>query len=448
MTGLGGKKPAGRSDPSSRRLIRENLAKESSNDPTKNKGNNDVSEDFGNIKKPLKKCISENEEKWVLLEKVAFPLPTPWNKRYIRVAQALVEKTQPVILSRQLSGPQVKAPGGGPAQGRWGRGEGLSKRGQHGHGRQIGYGTTTNFLIDSHNLTGYAQVVDELQGNTVNTVYSYGTNRISEDLYNGTSWNLSYYGYDGQGSVRYMTNSSGTITNTYDYDAFGTLINQTHVGTATPSEFLYDGEQGDSNTNFYNLRARWMNPGIGRFQTMDMEEGDQENPLTPHKYIFCSNNPVDEIDPSGNEDLEITPTINVITVRIPQGFVVSCDPIKISFFDKYYPIIKSEIADPNSINPLFLTALGAVESANINGQWGLGSDILNYYQLWGFKIHNKLIKFRSVDSSNASLSKHWGPRFQGPSDINSFVNKLDPSFPNSKPYPNYNWENPNGHKKT
>jgi hypothetical protein len=70
--------------PASRRLIWANLAKESSNDPTKNKGNNDASEGFGNIKKPLKKRISKNEEKWVLLEKVAFLLSTLWNKRSIR----------------------------------------------------------------------------------------------------------------------------------------------------------------------------------------------------------------------------------------------------------------------------------------------------------------------------------------------------------------------------
>ncbi len=42
------------------------------------------------------------------MEKVAFPLTTLWNKWSIRAAQALVEKTKPIILSPQLSGPQVK----------------------------------------------------------------------------------------------------------------------------------------------------------------------------------------------------------------------------------------------------------------------------------------------------------------------------------------------------
>ena len=116
-------------NPASRKLIRENLLEDpSAGSPTepahpnqgprlvtsaqghaKNKGNNDGSEDFGNIKKPLKKRISKNEEKRGLLEDVAFPLTRLWNKRTIQEAQALVEKALPVILSRQMKGPQVKA---------------------------------------------------------------------------------------------------------------------------------------------------------------------------------------------------------------------------------------------------------------------------------------------------------------------------------------------------
>ncbi len=166
---------------------------------------------------------------------------------------------------------------------------------------------TTSYLVDSTNPTGYAQVLEENQGSGVNLVYTYGTSRISEDQYNGASWMLSYYGYDGQGSVRYLTDSTGTITDTYDYDAFGTLINQTHLGTPTPNEFFYDAEQLDPNTGFVNLRARWMNPGIGRFQTMDSFEGDQEDPPSLHKYYFTSNNPINEVDPTGHDSKDYWP---------------------------------------------------------------------------------------------------------------------------------------------
>ena len=41
-------------------------------------------------------------------------------------------------------------------------------------------GVTTNYLVDTQNPTGYAQVVDELQNGTVTRTYSYGLERISE----------------------------------------------------------------------------------------------------------------------------------------------------------------------------------------------------------------------------------------------------------------------------
>jgi uncharacterized protein RhaS with RHS repeats len=50
------------------------------------------------------------------------------------------------------------------------------------------------------------------------------------------------------------------VTDTYDYDAFGNKINST--GT-TPNNYLYRGEQFDSDLSMYYLRARYYNPLTG-----------------------------------------------------------------------------------------------------------------------------------------------------------------------------------------
>ena len=84
-----------------------------------------------------------------------------------------------------------------------------------------------------------------------------------KDLRSGTN----YYHYDGLGSTRALSNNSGVITDTYIYDAFGELLNQTGD---TENNYLYTGEQYDPNLGFYYLRARYMNPGIGRFISMDL----------------------------------------------------------------------------------------------------------------------------------------------------------------------------------
>ncbi len=88
---------------------------------------------------------------------------------------------------------------------------------------------------------------------------------------------------------------------TYDYDAFGNLIHST--GT-TPNNYLFAGEQFDPDLHLYYNRARYLNTSTGRFWTMDPFEGDFQDPMSLHKYLYGSANPVSRIDPSGNVGLE------------------------------------------------------------------------------------------------------------------------------------------------
>ena len=94
---------------------------------------------------------------------------------------------------------------------------------------------------------------------------------------------------------------SGTVpgaTVTYDYDAFGNKINST--GT-TPNNYLYRGEQWDSDLGLYYLRARYYNPTTGRFMSRDPEEGNPFDPKTLHKYLYAGGDPVNLKDPTGKD---------------------------------------------------------------------------------------------------------------------------------------------------
>jgi len=51
--------------------------------------------------------------------------------------------------------------------------------------------------------------------------------------------------------------------------------------------------------------ARWMDPNTGRFQTMDPYEGDQESPQTLHRYAYAGDDPVNKIDPRGEDAVDI-----------------------------------------------------------------------------------------------------------------------------------------------
>jgi hypothetical protein len=64
------------------------------------------------------------------------------------------------------------------------------------------------------------------------------------------------------------------------------------------------------------LRARLYNVNTGRFQTMDTYEGNNEDPLSLHKYLYCHGNPVMNTDPSGHK-------VYVATRPLNMGFVLS-----------------------------------------------------------------------------------------------------------------------------
>jgi RHS repeat-associated protein len=97
--------------------------------------------------------------------------------------------------------------------------------------------------------------------------------------------------------VRYPANSSGTVTDTYEYDAFG---NQVYRSSSTPNNYMYRGEQYDPDLGLYYLRARYFNPLTGRLMSRDPLDGMPLDPATLHTYEYANGDPVDVADPTGN----------------------------------------------------------------------------------------------------------------------------------------------------
>jgi hypothetical protein len=46
--------------------------------------------------------------------------------------------------------------------------------------------------------------------------YTYGLQWISENQVISSVWTPSFYGYDGFGNVRQLTNAAGAVTDTYE----------------------------------------------------------------------------------------------------------------------------------------------------------------------------------------------------------------------------------------
>jgi RHS repeat-associated protein len=158
-------------------------------------------------------------------------------------------------------------------------------------------GDITRFIVDPYDLSGLPQVIAEQDGiGTTVASYVYGNDLLT--LRQDTA-NL-YYHYDGLGSTRLLTDQDGSITDTYDYDAFGTLINSSG---ATTQSYLFTGEQLDPGLGLYYLRSRYMDPTLGRFISLDSFPGSVYLPASLHKYNYAHNNPVNMLDPTGQYSL-------------------------------------------------------------------------------------------------------------------------------------------------
>ncbi|WP_417532048.1 putative Ig domain-containing protein [Marinobacter lipolyticus] len=152
-------------------------------------------------------------------------------------------------------------------------------------------GITTHYVVDSNR--DYAQVLAEVTNGTIEVSYTYGDDLVSQTRA-GTP---SYYLYDGHGSTRALANASGSLTDIYDYDAFGVLLNSSGD---TENAYRYTGEQLDPSLDQYYLRARYYDHGAGRFTQMDTWMGNNHDPVTLHKYLYANADPVTYTDPTGN----------------------------------------------------------------------------------------------------------------------------------------------------
>jgi RHS repeat-associated protein len=186
-------------------------------------------------------------------------------------------------------------------------------------------GVTTGFLVDDRNPTGYAQVLEEVVGGAVERSYAYGLKLVSQKQASG----VSFYGFDGHGSVRYLTDASGNVTDAYTYEGFGNLIHSTET---TTNAYLYAGEQIDPNTRLYYLRARHLNPNLGQFTARDSFPGDQDDPLTIHPYAYVKSNPLNAHDPTGNTTLpDVVTAMAIRDILVRQHIQLLWEATKFTF---------------------------------------------------------------------------------------------------------------------
>ena len=149
----------------------------------------------------------------------------------------------------------------------------------------VAYTTDTDGNQNSQNLIG-------TEGNVLAT-----------ERFKGDDTQYYLYNKDIQGSTSSLVKEDGSADATYQYTDFGETTIQ--GDDQAKNEVCYTGGIYDQSTGLYYLNARYYNPEDGRFMTEDTYRGDTTKSETGHLYVYCANNPVNYVDPSGHIAVKI-----------------------------------------------------------------------------------------------------------------------------------------------
>ena len=114
----------------------------------------------------------------------------------------------------------------------------------------------------------------------------------------GAGEDPEWYLADRLGSVRQIVDGAGTILDEISYDSFGGILSE--ANPAQGDRFKFTGREFSPELGIYYYRARWYDPGSGRFISQDpigFSAGDV------NLYRYVGNAPGDATDPEGLEQV-------------------------------------------------------------------------------------------------------------------------------------------------
>ena len=154
---------------------------------------------------------------------------------------------------------------------------------------------TTNYYYQD-GVVSY--ITDGENSQTSQNLIGTDGNILATQRYGSDHTDYLLYNKDIQGSSTSLVKENGSADATYQYTDFGeTTINGDNK---VENEVCYTGGIYDQSTGLYYLNARYYNPEDGRFVTEDTYRGETNEPDTQNLYVYCADNPVNYVDPSGH----------------------------------------------------------------------------------------------------------------------------------------------------
>jgi RHS repeat-associated protein len=149
-------------------------------------------------------------------------------------------------------------------------------------------GSTTTTFVRAGDVNG-GLILNEKQGSATTASYTYGNGLLAKGS--------ESYLFDGQGSTRQVTDTSGAVTSSSTSDGFGNTV----ASTGTKPEYSYNAQSGyrdDGDAGLIHIAARYYDAQVGLFITRDTF-------LDQKPYQYCEHDPINYNDPSGHEPFTI-----------------------------------------------------------------------------------------------------------------------------------------------
>ncbi len=112
------------------------------------------------------------------------------------------------------------------------------------------------------------------------------------------------YVLDGQGSPIAVIGSDGTTVATYRYDPYGTITSSDEYYLGQTNILRFAGGVYDSGSRYTKFGQRWYNAAHGRFTQQD-SLSFIGNPANGNRYAYAGDNPIGNIDPTGQDSESI-----------------------------------------------------------------------------------------------------------------------------------------------
>ncbi|GIV21765.1 MAG: hypothetical protein KatS3mg023_3516 [Armatimonadota bacterium] len=121
------------------------------------------------------------------------------------------------------------------------------------------------------------------------------------------------------GTTRATVDGSQAVTSTLTTEAFGTPVAQ-WGNSANPYRFAGAwGYRDGGDAGLLSIGARWYDPAVGRWTSADKWLGNIYRPLSLNRYLYCEDDPVNAVDPSGRVYVDINLSINIGIFQIGIG---------------------------------------------------------------------------------------------------------------------------------